>query len=254
MGNLRTGTDRRKIVSVLVAVVIIIIGFLGVANIIINRPTTYHYEEWLPDPGARDTRFTIAGLDDANISISFANEPGLWYRLELTHYSSIKKHAVNAVEEPSFLPLRVHVTSVTPVKSLNIVLGTDVAHSLYIHGDNLNAVVIMDNEAKISGSRCIFYGTGAFQFVMTENVNFTSEGMDVRVGDLFAELTPPDLAVFDIDLPPGLNGRLISPNMTFIQNEWPIVYPDQVGTVSIEEPLLDIEVYHSLRVWADLKL
>ena len=76
----------------------------------------------------------------------------------------------------------------------------------------------------------------------------------VKVGDLFSNPTPPELVVLDIDLPTGLNGRVISPNVTPIQNDWPINYGDEYGTVSIDDPLLDIKVYHSNRVWANLRL
>lgn len=151
--------------------------------------------------------------------MSFADVPGLWYRLDLTHYASVKRHAVENVLDPSFLPLRVHLTSVTPVKNINLVFGTDVAHSLYISGVNRNTIVTVDNEAKISGTKCRFYGTGVFQFFMTENVNFTSEGMDIEVGDFFLYPRTPELVVLDIDLPAGLNRRLSSSNVTFIQND-----------------------------------
>ncbi|MHA2396872.1 MAG: hypothetical protein ACXAC0_09230 [Candidatus Thorarchaeota archaeon] len=254
MSSPRNGIDKRKVASLLIAVVIIVVGFVGVANIIDNIPTTYHYEAWLPESSSRDTRFTIAGIDDANITVTFADEPGLWYRLDVTHYSSVKRHGVNDVSEPTFLPLRAHLTSVTPVKNINLVFGTDVAHRLYISGENLNTFVKMDNGAKISGSKCRFYGTGVFQFIMTENINFTSEGMDVRVGDSFLDSTSPELVVLDIDLPTGLSGRLSSPNATFIQNDWPINYGDQWGTNSIDEPLLDIKIFYSKRVWASLRI
>ena len=245
--------DRRKLSGIFIAVVFVV-GVVGVVVIVDNIPTTYHYEEWLPGSAVRDTRFTIAGVDDANITVSFVDEPGLWYRIDMTHYTSVKHHAVQAVTKPTFLPLRVHLTSVTRLKTINIVLGTDVAHSLYISGDNLNTVINVDNGAKISGSRCRFHSTGVFQFNLGENVNYTSEGMDLIVGDGFLLPEPPERVVLDINLPPGMNGRLSAPNVSFFQNEWPINYGDEWGTTSIDEPLLDIKIFFSMRVWAKLMI
>lgn len=244
--------DRRKAIGFLAAIVIII-GILGLVNIINSIPETYYYEARLPENNTRDTRFTIAGVNDANITISFIDEPGLWYRMELTHYTSGKRHSVENVTTPSFLPLRVQVTSVTPLKTINIVLGTDAVHSLYISGSNLNTIVTLDNGAKISGSRCRFYGTGIFRFIITENINYTTEGMDVEVGDFFLNEESPELVILDIDLPAGMNGHLSSQNTTFIHNDWEINYGDEWGTVSIDEPLVDIEIYHAQSVIADLR-
>jgi hypothetical protein len=245
--------NKKKLCGTLFIVVIILVGFVGIVNIIGSIPTTYHYEAWLPESETRDTRFTIASIKDANITVSFTNEPGLWYRLDITHYTSVKSHAVENAQDIPFLPLRVHLTSVTPVKNINLVFGTDVVHRLYISGENLNVLVVVDNGAKISGSKCRFYGTGVFQFVMTENVNFTSEGMDVEVGDFFLDTMAPELVFLDIDLPVGLNGRLSAPNASFIRNDWPITYYDEWGTTSINEPLLDIDIFFSARVWASLR-
>jgi len=233
--------------------VVIIIGIGGVVHLTNTSPTVYHYVEYLPKSDQRNTRFTVAGIEDANITISFVNKPGLWYIIDLTHYTSVKHHAVESLTSPSFLPLRVHVKSVTPVKTINIILGTDAAHNLYISGENLNTIVIVDNGAKISGTRCRFFGTGTFQFVFTENVNFTSEGMDVEVGDFILGPVSPELVVVDIDLPSGMNGRFSSPNATFIQNEWPVNYGSEWGTASIDSPLLDIQIFYSMRVWANLR-
>lgn len=250
---MRDLVDRKKIASFLIAVVIIVVGFVGLANIIDNIPMTYHYEARLSESNPRDTRITISGIEDANITVSFVDEPGLWYRIDITHYTSGKRHAVENVTNPSFLPLRLHVTSVTRVKNINLVLGTDVVHNVYISGDNLNTLVFVDNGAKISGSKCRFYGTGIFQFYMSENVNFTTGRMKIEVGDPFLDQTSPELVVLDIELPAGLNGHLTAPNATFLQNDWPINYGDEWGTTSINEPLVDIEVFYSRLVWASLR-
>jgi hypothetical protein len=125
---------------------------------------------------------------------------------------------------------------------------------LYISGYNLNTIVKVDNDAKISGSVCRFFGTGSFSFIMTENVNFTTEGMYIVVGDFFSPEEWPELVILDVDLPEGMNGRLSAPNVTFIQRDWPFSYGDQWGTTSIDEPLLDIEIYHATSVWANLRL
>ncbi len=242
--------DKRKLSGVFVAVVVIV-GIMGIVIIVDNTPRTYHYEARLPD--RRDTRFSITGVDDANITVSFVDEPGLWYRMDVTHYTSSNRHSVVNVTNPAYFPLRVHLSSITAVKNVNIVLGTDVAHSLYIQGDNLNTLVRVDKGAKLSNSMCRFYGTGVFQFFMSEDVNFTSGGMRVSIGDFFANWAVPELVVLDIDLPAGLNGYLSSPNTTFIHNEWPAHYGDQWGTNSISDPLLDIEIYDSLEVWASLR-
>ena len=117
--------------------------------------------------------------------------------MDITHYTNGRRHSVENVTAPSFLPLRVQVSSVTRIKSINIVLGTDVAHSIYISGFNLNTVVRVDNGAKISGSHCRFYGTGSFKFIMTDNVNFTNEGMDVKIGDFFSPWESPELVFLD---------------------------------------------------------
>ena len=246
--------DQRKVTASFLLVVIIIgIGLAGFAYVLSNTPATYYYEEQLPSSDFRDTRITLSGLEDANITVAFIDEPGLWYRIAVTHYVSGVRHSIESVTEPSFFPLRVHITSVTRIKSISIVLGTDVVHSLYISGLNLNTRVTVDNGAKISGSKCWFFASGFFHFILTENVNFTTEGMDVEVGDFFFPLLP-DLAIFDIDLPPGLNGDIYSTNMTFYENEWPIHIGDHWSTLSHEEPLLDIDVFHSPRVWASLLL
>jgi len=219
-----------------------------------NTPATYHYEAWLPESGSKESRITIAGIEDANITVSYVDRPGFWYSIDVTHYTSGKRHSVDHITNPLFLPLRVHITSVTRVRNINIVLGTDATHNLYISGVNLNTIVILDNGAKISGSRLRFYGTGIFQFSMTENVNYTTEGMSVKIGDLFSNRESPELVVLDIDLPTGLNGHLSTPNATFINNDWPINYDDEWGTKSINEPLLNIEIFFSMRVWANLRL
>ena len=127
-------------------------------------------------------------------------------------------------------------------------------HSLYISGENLNTRVIVDNGAKISGSRCKFYGTGIFQFVLKENVNFTSVGMDVEIGDFYAEIPAPELVLIDINLPVGMNGHFTSGNASFIRNDWLVNYGNEWGTASINEPLLDIKILHSTRVRASLRI
>ena len=245
--------DNRKLAGIFVAF-LIIIGTVGIVNIIDSTPDTFYYEASLPEDETRDARFSITGIEDTNITVSFVSEPGLWYRMDVTHYTDGKRHSVENVTEPDFLPLRVQVTSVTRVKSINVVLGTDVTHSVYISGFNLNTIVVVDNGAKISGSRCRFYGTGVFQFILTENVNYTIQGMDVEVGDFFSIYESPELVVLDINLPTGLNGHLSSPNVTFVDNDWPVSYGDEWGTTSIEDPLLDIEIYYAQRVWANLLL
>lgn len=253
MNDLHRYLDNRKLLGVFVAAVILI-GVLGMVVIFDDTPTTYHYEERLSSGETRSTRFTIAGVHDANITVSFVDEPGLWYRVDMTHYTSVKHHSVNAVRKPSFLPLRVHLNSVTPVKTINIVLGTDVTHNLYISGERLNTIVKVDNGAKISGSRCRFHSTGEFKFILKENVNFTSKGMDLLIGDGFLLPEPPERVVLDINLPPGMNGRLSAQNVSVYQNEWPIKQDDQYGTNSIDEPLLDIKIFYSLRVWVKLRI
>ncbi len=243
--------NKRMLSAVFIAVVIIV-GVLGILIIIDNIPRTYHYEARLPD--TRDTRFSITGIDDANITVSFVDEPGLWYRIDVTHYTSMNRHSVENVTSPDYFPLRVSLTSITPIRNINIVLGTDVAHSLYIQGSNLNARVNVDRGAKLSNSRCRFYGSGVFQFFMSEDVNFTSGGMHIAVGDFFTNWAQPELVILDIDLPAGMNGHLSSPNASFIHNDWPAHYDDQWGTYSINEPLLDIKIYNSLEVWASLRV
>ncbi len=254
MINLREKDNKRRVIVLLISVVIIAVGFIGVANIIENRLITYHYEKWISGSENRNTRFTISGIEDANITISFIDQPNLWYLVDITHYTSIKKHSVEGVTKPSFLPLRVHLRSITPVRNINIVLGTDMVHSLYISGENLNTRVIVDNGAKISGSKCKFYGTGIFQFVLKENVNFTSVGMDVEIGDFYAEIPAPELVLIDINLPVGMNGHFTSGNASFIRNDWPVNYGNEWGTASINEPLLDIKILHSTRVRASLRI
>jgi len=251
MSTTRGVIDKKKAVAYIIVVVIIAVG---VANNAANTIRTYHYEEKLPSNDTKNTRFTITGVEDANITVSFVDEPGLWYRIDITHYTSVKHHAVAAVTKPSFLPLRVHLTSVTRIKTISLVLGTDVAHNIYISGANLNAEVKVDNGAKISGSRCRFHSTGVFKLILGENVNFTSEGMDLVVGDGFLLPEPPERVVLDINLPPGMNGRLSAHNVSFFQNEWPIKYDNEWRTISIDEPLLDIKVFYSLRVWTKLMI
>ena len=243
----------RKLLAVFVAVVIVV-GVVGIVIIIDNTPTTYHYEAFLPQSDSRETRVTLSGIDDANITVSFVDEPGLWYRMDVTHYTSGKKHSVDNITTLTIIPLRVHLTSVTALKTVNIVLGTDVAHSIYISGENLNALVKYDNGAKISRTRCRFYGTGIFQFQLSEDVNITTGRLNVDIGDRHTDWHTPEHVVLDIDLPDGVNGHLSSPNATFIHNDWPVHYGDQWGTTSIDEPLIDIEIYYSMRVWASLRM
>ena len=238
-------------------VVVAIVGVLGVPFVMKTTSSTYQHEEYLPELNSRNTRVFLSDLEDANITVTFTNEPDLWFRMSVTQYTSRVRHRIETYTDSSSSTLTMELTSVIRIKSINLELGTDVVHSIQISGENLNTLVVVDNGAKISESFFHYYSTGILQFIMTENVNFTTRGMKVETGWAFYPYIsyswPQEQVILDINLPTGLNGNLFAPNTTFIENDWIYHGQNQWSTASINEPLLDIAIFDSKRVWARLQ-
>jgi hypothetical protein len=98
-------------------------------------------------------------------------------------------------------------------------------------------IVTYDNGAVIDGQNLHLSGTNTtFEFVFTENVDFTDSGLEVRT------LLDIDV-VLDIDLPDGMNGLLTIPSTVSFSPStlvgWTHASATTYETASTAEPLLD---------------
>jgi hypothetical protein len=164
--------SQNKVLGLSLAMVVIV-GVLGIPFVMKAIPSTYQHEEYMPELDSRNTRVFLSDLEDTNITITFVNEPGLWYRMSVTHYTTGERHRVESITDSSSSTLTIELTTVTRIKSIYLELGTDVVHSIHINGENLNTRVVVDNGAQISGSICSFHATGIFQFIMKQDSHST---------------------------------------------------------------------------------
>ncbi len=250
----RPPINRRKAAAFLI-VVLVVSGFLGYFFIIPAVSTHFHYEgRWDPS-NPEGAGISLLDLEDTNITVMFIDDPTLWYRIDVVHYSPGRAHHFDA------RTWGVTIDGITSrVKDILVVLGNATSYGLLIIGDNLNTTITYDNGALVGGARNVRYdASGIFRLRIAEDVNRDHGGMQIDVVNTPEWTYGDPLVLLDINLPEGMNGRLSTaspyvsdvPDVIFVHNEWPRNYYGYIfTTTSITDPMIDIETNFALVVAA----
>ena len=215
---------------ILVVVVGVLVVFVGVPMF----QTTFHYERQYP---TGDTRHVYFDTDvDADVTVTFVDDHTLMYSIDIVQSSPGNHHIFRCNFYDEYISVLIARTESAPPQTINVVLGTGTYYDIII-GGNSNASVTFDNGAVIGGQEVSMNVGGAF-FELTEDVSFSDIGMEVSIP------ADDDVQII-VDLPEGLNGRLDTSGATLgthTASGWSLVATDTWGTVSILDPVIDIEV------------
>jgi len=223
---------------------VVLMTVVGVLVVFVGLPaaqTQFHYEAQYP---SGETRHVMLLLDDfdttpTDISIRFVDDPTLMYSIVVTQYESGRHHSLqhNELEERIIVEVGQTIGG-SQTSSVDITLGTGTYYIISIDGDLLNVDITYDNGAVINGQDVVVtsYHNGSLDFVFTEDVNFTSSGINIR--------TTYDVDVLlDINLPDGMNGLLTIPMSTSFASSsmvgWGQTSLTEISTSATTEPLLD---------------
>ena len=221
--------DTKKVVGAVVRLVTLV----GVLVVFVGLPLTqtqFHYERQYP---AGETRNVDLRIDfettPTTITIRFVDDPALMYSIDVEQYESGLHHSLIYQDEFDS-SLRVSIQGIgDQTSAVDITLGTGTYYDIAVDGQHLAISITYNNGAVLSGQDFSTHGINhTLEFVFTEDVNFTTLGLNVRTV-LYADV------VLSIDLPNGMNGRLAVPSST------PFLYTSMVGwslTTSIGSPFV----------------
>jgi hypothetical protein len=210
--------------------------------VVVDTPNTfYHFERAYPTGSNKEVYLVLRNLIDTNVTLSFVNDTGLMYRIDVECY----EHNSDArLEYESGKTLcYVFLFCIGRLRSVNVVLSSCVTHSLIgIYGTGLNVTVDMNNGAVTAGNFISVQMRGIFRLRLRDDtVTHAVGGCRVEIGHGSVG-ERPDLALLDIDLPDGYEGSvgLDTRNLSFLVldgwyyrggNHYSTVYP-------LKEPLV----------------
>jgi hypothetical protein len=212
----------------------------------------FYYERQFEPSDHEEVRISIRDFEDTNITISFVDDPTLLYRLNITLYSPGSSPRVRT--ERLYEHIRMTIDDPPDrIQDITLLLGTSAYYGITVIGQNLNTTITHDNGARLEWQEITYLATGIFRFKLTEDVNFTDEGLWVQTGS-----TGPDLVILDLNLPAGLMGFMAAPNVTLIINEWPHHFTDfgyehYHSAPTVTHPFLRLDIDNS-SVVASLRL
>jgi hypothetical protein len=194
----------RRAVAVVLA--LIIVG-AGTVLLLLPRSDTHHgLIRGLPEGSYTRVTFHLNDIQDCSMNVSFIDDPELLYSLDVQLYEpSPAASAFDLTVSEGTNPLQVTFVGKVRIKEIRLVLGSGMPYGVGVLGSNVNATVVYGNSAIGSGASFNFQTTGSFvDLQFTESLVFTSEGMEVGVGN--AGVGRPDNVYLSLDLPDGVNG------------------------------------------------
>ncbi|MHA1903958.1 MAG: hypothetical protein ACXADL_06530 [Candidatus Thorarchaeota archaeon] len=223
--------------------VVAVLTVASVGVILVLDPFGTHYEAKVQEQYERGT-IHVKDMSNGNVSVSFVDDPTLFYSIDFVQASSGPRPYIYTnslhTDDPN-----IQLVCDGDVDSLDIVLGNGIGYGITIHGTDINTTVTYNNNAVIGAYQqpnYFSYGaSGTLEFIFTEDVNYTSWGLDVHLDRINREL----YVSLDIDLPDGLGGSLALLNVgTFniVDREgWWHRGNDLYSTaVAVEDPALEI--------------
>jgi hypothetical protein len=230
--------ERVKVAIILVIVISVGIGgvFLLLGGV---SSTEFHYEHVYPSGETKQALVSLWGLEDTNVSITFEDNPALLHSLDIELYSAGDIFQYELEDKASYYWIKLEATD--RIKSLDLVLGTGPKYEIGIHGTNINSTITYSNGALLRGQQIEYYGSGFLRFVLDEDIDFSTEGLDVLIREEAGVRGDLDL---NIDLPEGLNGRVSfdTTSLTIAENEgWAFRSEGHYSTDAVSpQPLLDL--------------
>lgn len=212
--------DKRLLAFVVLS---IIIGMGIVVFLAINPIITHaYYSKSIPDSDSafRAVAFRFEEMEDTNLTISYVDDPTLWYSMNITLYEASMASAAFSFEDKTGIDVVDYTSTLqafTRIKSVNVVFGSGWFYKIYISGTNLNVSIRYDNNAKLGNRDEFLFGifsvecTGNVYFTFTKNVNYALGDMGALIG---GPNNIPENVYLDVDLPVGLDGGLDIYNYT----------------------------------------
>ena len=195
----------RKVAAI--AIAIIVVGAGAVLLLLPRSADTFHLEKNLPEGNYTSVSFQLKDIQDCSLNVSFVDNPTLLYSMDIRLYTSspVSTAFDLSVNGENLAQLDVELDGKTRIKNINLVLGSGVPYAIGVLGTNVNATAIYSNNVVGSRASFDFQTTGSFvELRFTEDMVFTSEGMEVNVGT--AGVGRPDAVYLSLNLPDGVNG------------------------------------------------
>ncbi len=199
---------RRLVAGLVIAVVLSLTAYFTVVN---PYGTWFHLEQAMPNP-ARVYHIELKYLHDTNLTISFANDSGLFYRIDVELYRPMLMSEAFILKQEDSYPWFTFAAK-TRIKSLNLVLSNSIPAYLIVRGTDLNSNITYSNGVKLSSRDPLYYGylyyyaSGTVRFTLLEDVDISGGGLEVQIGTDAALPFPKEVYLY-VDLPEGINGEL----------------------------------------------
>jgi hypothetical protein len=183
--------------------------------------TQFHYEASYPAGDTRKVTFYLRDLKDTNVTISFANDTSLLYRIDAELYDPASGSVT--VDYASINVHLVHIEGTGRQRRVDVVLGTAAKYDITIQRcENLNTTVRYGNGAVLNETWFSCRQTGIFRVSVDEGDGLTTYGGMVIGARIPEGSVGPLYVLLDIDLPTGVEGRLRT-------NNAPISFVERVG-------------------------
>jgi hypothetical protein len=198
--------NRRVVALVLIFVVV------GAGTVLLLFPrnsASFHLSAEYPDGEKEPVYLYLLDLEECALNISFIDDPDLLYDMNIeldgSHPASSTFDLIVKDYRDSNNWMEVDFREVRSVTGLQVVLGSGVPYWIVVTGTSVNATVVYGNNVLGSDASFDYRATGTYvNMIMTEDVVFASEGMEVDVGT--GGVGMPDSIYFNLDLPEGING------------------------------------------------
>jgi hypothetical protein len=165
--------------------------------------------------------FYLRDLKDTNVTISFANDTSLLYRIDAELYDPASGSVT--VDYASINVHLVHIEGTGPQRRVDVVLGTAAKYDITIQRcENLNTTVRYGNGAVLNETWFSAHQTGIIRIAVDEDDGLTTHG-GMAIDAIIPRGSQGQLHVLlDIDLPEGYDGELLT-------NNAPISFVERVG-------------------------
>ncbi len=225
------------------AAMVLILLVASAIIIVVSMPPTaseFHLEQELTTEYTNPVSITVEGFSGCNISISFAEDSGLLYSLDiLLRRPAPLNSVIQVVKGDGSVDFIAIYGNSQIVSDVQLVLNSDVPINLAINnGLNIQADVEYSSGANISGARFDFYeSTGILSFVMDSSVIHTSDDVFyMRVGQ--GGDTWPEVLDINVTLSSDIYGWV------YLQGDEELVTNSVDGWVIVEEhECVNLDVY-----------
>jgi len=184
---------RRTAAIVLTLMVAVSVLTIGIGFVIAG--TRYSFQEQVPGEVSQAT-LTISQLTDCNLTITFTDEPNLFYRMDIEYYEPVPIWSAYPLREITVGPVAA-TAQIYPsrrVRSLNITVGPAVYRLYFFRCHNLNSTIVYDGAVELNQTLW-YYASGSLNVIVTE---------DIRNG--IGALITSDEVRLDITVPTDFSG------------------------------------------------